>query len=294
MISVLVPVYNWDIERLALMLNEQCLDLGIETEIIFLDDCSSQVHLSQSNQKITTSLGFKYIISEQNKGIAFTLNQLAHLASHNHLIFIDSDVLPVHSNFLAYYSQLSLQNRVYCGGLLYQSEKPIIGSLRWKYGNKNEVQDLAEANKNPYLNFKGCNFCCEKTTILKIPFITNVSTYSPVDTLFGLNLKSNSIEVVFVENRVYHLGLENNEDFLNKTEVLLNGFVSLGRIYPEIIQNSKLFNLYSKLDQLKLIFFIRYGFYFLKPFIKKNLLSKNPSTILFQVYKLGYLSMLKI
>lgn len=293
MISVLIPVYNWNIHDLAIELNHQCSDLGIETEIIFLDDCSSQISLSQSNQKIAESLGFKYLISDLNQGIASTLNKLANLATYHHLIFIDADVMPVHADFLKQYAKLNIQDKVYCGGLLYQNQKPEIGTLRWKYGKKSEVQSLAEANQNPHLNIKGCNFCCDKKLVLNYPFATNIKTYSPIDTLFGLNLKANNKEILFIENRVYHLGLDDNESFLNKTEILLNGFISLGEMHPGIIQNSKLFKLYAKFDQLKLTSILKLGFKIFKPFLRKNLLSKNPSTALFQIYKLGYLSTLK-
>src|SRR5690606_31399301 len=106
--------------------------------------------------------------------------------------------------------QKNTEKKVYCGGLKYLEEMKSFGILRWKYGVKLEVQSPEVAQKEPYLNFKSCNFLLTKSIIKQSPFRQLKENYG-FDTSFGIALESNKIPIQYIANPVYHLGLESNE-----------------------------------------------------------------------------------
>lgn len=294
MISILIPIYNWNISDLVTELNRQITTLEIEVEVIFYDDFSTDKNKVAINETVINQFGFKFVKSLQNRGIADALNFLSTLATYDWLIYLDADVIPVKSNFIKTYLHLIKdQNKVLCGGLLYQENKPIEGILRWKYGRKYEVQTTEEANENPFLNFKTCNFLIHKSVLEKTQFKSENNLYGGIDTLFGLSLKKKKIEVVFIENRVYHYGLEDSVSFLRKTDLAVDSMIRLYENQDFSNENTRLVDCYLLLKKYKLAGLFKFFLEVLQPFMNKNLKSDNPSIYIFQFYKL-YLLFKKI
>lgn len=287
MISILIPIYNWNISDLVTELNRQITTLEIEVEVIFYDDFSTDKNKVAINETVINQFGFKFVKSLQNRGIADALNFLSTLATYDWLIYLDADVIPVKSNFIKTYLHLIKdQNKVFCGGLLYQENKPKEGILRWKYGRKYEVQTTEGANENPFLNFKTCNFLIHKSVLEKTQFKSENNLYGGVDTLFGLNLKRNNFEVVFIENRVYHNGLEDNVSFLRKTDLAIDSMIRLYENQDFANENTRLVDCYLRLKKYKLVNLFNFSLGVVQPFMNKNLKSNNPSINIFQIYKL--------
>ena len=294
MISILVPVYNYDIRDLASELNNQISVLDTKIEVIFYDDFSTKKNITETNKNTANQFGFTFYTSDLNRGIAEALNYLSTLAKYDWLIYLDADVVPVNSNFIEIYIQLiNDQNKAFCGGLLYQEDKPKEGILRWKYGQKYEVQTLEQANKNPYLNFKTCNFLIHKSVLGKNKFKSKNNLYGNIDTLFGLNLKQINIDVFFIENRVYHYGLEDSITFLNKTDLAIDSVISMYMNKNLKIENTRLIKFYLILKKGRITNLCKLFLENLKPMMLKNLKSNNPSVNIFQLYKL-YLVLYKM
>lgn len=290
MISILVPVYNWDIKNLVFELNHQISHVETEIEVIFYDDFSTNRVQAKKNEIVATQFGFSYYVSQENRGIANALNFLSTLATYDWLIYLDADVFPANKNFLQMYLQsIKSKNEVFCGGLLYEEKEPSEGVLRWKYGKKYEVQTLDEANENPYLNFKTCNFLIHKSVFQLNKFKSDKNLYGGIDTLFGLSLKKINIEVSFIENRVYHHGLENNQLFLKKTSLAIDSMIRLYENKDFVAENTRLVDFYLVLKKYKLVYFLKPLLQIIRPFMYKNLTSNNPSINIFQVYKLDLL-----
>ncbi|WP_313374754.1 glycosyltransferase family A protein [Chishuiella sp.] len=289
MYSVLVPVYNWDIEKLAICLSHQISKLTINIEVIFFDDFSSNQELLYKNELLIEQLGFKFYKSSVNNGIAHTLNLLAKSSKYEWLIYLDADIIPVQQNFIDFYIHLNKnRNKIYCGGLLYETNKPKKGVLRWKYGRKYEVQTTQYANQNPYLNFKACNFFVHKSILSKHLFTSNNDNYyAAVDTLFGLKLKNTNVSIEFVDNRVYHLGLDSNEEYLNKAKLYVKSIVKSYKDKQVDMKSIRLIEFYERQNSFKIKVYSLL-FSFTKPIIYMNLLSRYPSIYLFQFFKLGY------
>ena len=99
MISVCVPVYNFNITALVDELLKQSAQINVPTEIIVIDDCSNL--FKDENQKVSKDA--KYIELSENIGRAKIRNRFLEYAKYKFLLFLDCDSLVVKNDFLLKY-----------------------------------------------------------------------------------------------------------------------------------------------------------------------------------------------
>lgn len=288
MLSILIPVYNYNVFPLVETLHRQSLKCNIEFEIICLDDGSQK--FLRENQKINQFKNSSYAILDENIGRSAIRNLLAQKASYENLLFLDADTFPVHGNFLSeYLSQINNNEKVVYGGILYENSKPQPEQiLRWVYGKQREALTTEQRTKNPYISFLTLNFLIKKSVFSKVKFNDKIPNLRHEDTLFSYELMQNKIEVIHIENPVYHLGIEDSKTFLKKSEesVLgLKNLVNSNLISQDYVRLSHYFQILKKCYLITLTAFV---FKVFKPLLVKQLLSRNPSLFLFDIYRLGY------
>lgn len=293
MISILIPTYNFDIFPLVSYLHEQAKKLSIEYEIICLDDASKNYHTE--NQKINALEYCSYTLLEKNIGRSSIRNLLAKKARFENLLFLDADVIPIEEDFVSnYISQINSEKKVVYGGIRYQKDKPGKDQiLRWVYGNSRETLPVEQRQKNPYLAFLTLNFMIKKSIFKTVSFNEEIPNLRHEDTLFSYDLKKAGIKVVHIENPVYHLGLESSKVFLRKSEEALIGLdylIDNKLIVPEYVKLSEYYKTLNKygIKGLYLFFYKTFKSAFLN-----NLLGKNPSLFVFDLFRLGYFCDLK-
>lgn len=292
MLSVLIPVYNWDITSLVREIHRQCTGLSIDFEVIALDDFSPDLSVRKKNSELKLN-HYRYIQSDKNLGNAQARNELSRLAKYDSLLFMDCDVIPVRGDFVRRYLEFAGEPGIVCGGILYEDLQDAKFSLRWKFGKKHEEISPMQSQQNPYLNIRGCNFFIPRELFLRHPFTSLRASYGYVDTFFALSLEQAGVDATHIDNPVYHLGLEENRVYINKFHQSIQNAKWLAREYPEISAHLRLVVFYNKIRKFGLDKLIRLIFPVFKPFILRNLISENPSLFLFQMYKLGYLCSLK-
>ena len=293
MLSILIPVFNYNIFSLAKVLYDQALECNIAFEIICLDDAST-INFAE-NQKINEFENCHYSVLENNIGRSSIRNLLAQKATYENLLFLDADTIPVHTDFISkYISQINGTPKVVYGGILYESKKPSKEQLlRWIYGQKREALSVSDRNKNPYISFLTLNFLISKSIFSKIKFNEKIPNLRHEDTLFSFELKQHKVDVIHIENPVYHLGIENSNLFLIKSEeavIGLKNLVDSNLISSDYVQLS---HYYITLKKYYLQSFIAFVFKILKPVFTRQLLGKKPSLFLFDCYRLGYYFTLK-
>lgn len=293
MISILIPTYNYDISSLVSSLFEQVKKLNIDFEIICLDDASQKFH--SENQKINDLENCSYSILERNIGRSSMRNLLAKKAQFENLLFLDADVTPIHENFIStYISQINSEEKVVYGGIRYQKNKPGKNQmLRWVYGNSREALSVKNRVKNVYLSFLTLNFLISKSVFQKVSFNEEIPNLRHEDTLFSYDLKQANVNILHIENPVYHLGLESSRVFLRKSEESLIGLSFL--IDNKLIDSNyvKLSEYHKTLEKyhLKGLYLILYKTF--KTGLLKNILGKSPSLFIFDLFRLGYFCDLK-
>ncbi|WP_163516610.1 glycosyltransferase family 2 protein [Gelidibacter japonicus] len=296
MISVLIPVYNYNIIPLVKDLHRQLTEAGIVFEILAHDDGSTNQAIIESNQSINNLEYTSYHILNQNIGRSAVRNLLAKDASFEWLLFLDADVLPKNRNFIPkYLRSIKVNSEVIYGGILYSEEKPDqTNLLRWIYGNKREVLSSEERNKNTYIAFLTLNFLIHKSVFSKVSFNENIPNLRHEDTLFSYNLKLKNINVEHIENPTYHLGLEDSKQFLKKSMESVDALFLLLKqgLIPE--DYTKISRIFFKLKRLGLHYVLAIIYKLFRNNFKRNLLSSKPSLFIFDFCRLGYLCTLYI
>ena len=280
-LSILIPTYNYDCSHLVLQLLEQ---LPEDAEIIVGDDCSAEAF-----QLPTTDDRVHIYRPEHNLGRASIRNRLAEEARGEWLLFIDADAEVKSRNFIADYLTASDESQVVCGGTGNLPECPRPEArLRYDYEVAAEKRlTLSYRRQHPYAQFTTFNFLIKRNLFLSIRFDESLKQYGHEDTQFGLELKKRNINVLHIENKLIHLGLEDAEDYLQKTETALR---TLATMSSEQKQNVRVSKMAIRLKRLCLLDLTCFFFRLAKSSIRKNLLGKHPNQQLFTFYKLGFYS----
>lgn len=293
MLSILIPVYNYNVFPLVNELVKQCSFIGIDFEIICFDDASQQFLVE--NSKINDFDNASYSVLKQNIGRSAIRNLLAKSAVYENLLFLDADTIPVHNSFISnYILQIKNRKKVVFGGILYKNKKPSKEQLlRWIYGNKREALSVYQRNKSPYRSSLVSNLLIKKEIFDSCFFDESITEYGYEDLLFFSNLKSNKFDITHIENPTYHLNLESSLLFLNKTKIALQNLFFLYNSKKINKNDSTIIAAFEFLKRFHLFQFYFFAFKKTKVQIEKNLTSEKPSLLLFDLYKLGYYSSLK-
>ncbi|HKK81403.1 MAG TPA: glycosyltransferase, partial [Prolixibacteraceae bacterium] len=195
MLSICIPIYNYDVTALVQELKKQVEEHSLECEIILADDASDDVELKRKNTSIVSMCGAKFIALEKNIGRSAIRNLLALNASGDSILFLDCDTVPVRNDFLQKYYHV-MNDDVVVGGIAYRDALDDQSAmLRWTYGHKRESKTADERLKMPYASFMTGNFMIKKTVFKQFTFDENITQYGHEDTLFGIQLKQHRIEI---------------------------------------------------------------------------------------------------
>ena len=284
-LSVLIPTYNDDCCRLVHQLQ---LQLPQDGEIIVGDDCSTDKDLTQKNKEATTLPGCHFFQAEHNLGRAAIRNALAREAKGEWLLFIDADAEVRSPSFIADYMAATEERTalVVCGGTgnLALCPRPE-ARLRYDYEVAAEKRFTVEfRNRFPYAQFTTFNFLVRRDLFLSIGFDEHCKTYGHEDTLFGLQLKQRGIAIKHIDNKLTHLGLEDADVYLAKTETALRSLASMDVRQREHVRISALA---LRLKRWHLLGLVRVLFKVCKPLLRANLLGKHPNQKIFAFYKIG-------
>ena len=292
MLSICIPVYNYEVRVLVEELFRQSSETGLPFEIILMDDASKE-YFREKNMELKSEK-IHYIQMLKNIGRSKIRNELAQAAKYSYLIFMDCDSKVSSANYIKNYLSYCEPMVVCYGGRIYEENPPVDSTyLRWKYGVERESSPASMRKKNANYGFCTNNFLINKDIFNLLQFDEDLDGYGHEDTLFGLELMFKGIEIKHVDNPLIHIGLEDASIFLNKTE---NSIVNLFKIEdilkkksPIYINHSKLTQTYHRIGRIGLKKWIAILFVKVQPYLKKNLLGKNPSLKIFDCYKLGFL-----
>jgi glycosyltransferase involved in cell wall biosynthesis len=292
MISICIPVYNSDVGKLVEELILQIDSSVAEAEIIIIDDASQEL-FRNVNSGIQKSV--KYIQLEKNIGRSQIRNLFTEYASYNYLLFLDCDSLIISKSFLKRYMHVIKEKspEIVCGGRKYCDNRPENERmLRWTYGHKRESKSAKQRNEKPNDSFMTNNFLIQKEILKNFPFEESLSEYGHEDTLFGYLLKKNKISIQHIENPILSGDLEENQEFLIKTESGIKNLVKILHLLnndPEFIRSVMILRWYKRLSEWRLINLFNGLFFITKSSLRKLSFRKKGSLYAFNLYKLGYL-----
>lgn len=286
-LSVLIPVYNFDVKPLAASLSAQLSRLQHPFEIRLIDDASTHEY-KKINEEVENIHGVKYTVLENNIGRSKIRNILAKEALYENLLFLDCDNEILSENYIENYSlQIAKGYEVIVGGTAYQKSKPKDKAflLHWKAGKYKEEKTATIRNEHAYDSFTLNNMLIKKSIYLSIQLDESITTYGHEDSKFGYELQQKQVALLHVDNFVCHIGLNSTENYLHKS---LQAVDNLCRMIKNerTGTHTKLYKAFNflKIYRLRAVFGLFYKIF--KPIIYKNLYSQNPSLILLDVVKL--------
>ena len=293
MLSILIPTYNYTcvnlVQQLITSANyaQKKTYPSFEYEILVGDDGSTDINCLHANRNINQYSHCRYIEYGINRGRAIIRNELANAANFNFLLFIDCDASLIDNLYIQRYINAIAQAPVICGSLRTPVfPLPTQKRLRYLYEIRAErMRTLIYRKKHPYDFFSTFNFAIQKNLFLSIRFDERCQHYGYEDTLFGLKLKQNQIAILHIENPLLHLGIEDNQTFLCKTETALKTLYRLG---PEIQQYAKISNMTHRLSLWKCKGLIKLWHKLFGRLERNHLNRFGAPLIILNLYKLGF------
>ena len=293
MLSILIPVYNYDVFGLVLELKHQANDLGIIYEIIVQDDASNKF-IDENNQINSIENCFFYI-NKENLGRGRNINSLCSKSKYDYVLIMEADAFPESKSYLKkYIDLLSKTPDAVSGGVKYpDSIPPKEKTLRWKYGRNREVKTLSQRLKNKYDFVFTWNLLLKREILLQYPFAEFIHEYGYEDLVFIKKLQLNSVPITHIENILIHYNDENSINFINKTEKAVRNLYNLISYRKIDSKDVKLTKIYVVLKKLHLTGVLKLMYKISKKQVLNNLTSKSPNLYLLDFYKLGYYCDLK-
>lgn len=290
MISILIPTYNYNVLPLVEKLCEELDEMDLACEILIGDDASPQP--PEAHKALKTMPKVNFLISEKNRGRTGMRQWLSEKARYEHLLFMDADVLPKNEHFISAFLKETNYDVVF-GGIAYIETPPSKGQmLRWKYGRSRETMTAEKREDQPYLAVNSGCFMIDRALFLKTNQLLQMNKYG-LDNYFKELLREANARIRHIENPVYHLGLESNDQFLKKSLEAINTTVYLEK--EKLLSDGvrPLQKSYLKLSKWGLTGLFYSIISLMKKRMEVNFKSGNPNLFWFDLYRLHYYIQLK-
>jgi hypothetical protein len=289
MLSILIPIYNYNVYPLVLELHKQCLECEIEFEIICQDDASGS-DLNVENEKINLLSNSSFKTLKVNIAHRKNRNLLAENANYSYLLFIDGDSKMISSNYILNYIQNIKDFDIVYGGRLHPVNCPSdMQKLRWKYGKYFEDKTLENRKKTPFQSLLFNNTIIKKDCFNKVKFDSYLIKYGHDDTQLSYQLSLLEAKVNPINNPIEHGDIDNNSFFMAKMKSSLENLIYLYK-EEKITQNySKLISLLILLNKLKLTYLVSKFYLLFEKVIFRQLEGNNPNLFIFNLFRIGFL-----
>ena len=288
-LSVLIPVFNWNVNELVASLLAQRADWPGPVEIILLDD-NSREEFRALNRPLAARPLVRYRELPGNVGRAAIRNQLAASAQHEWLLLLDNDSLLPDAQFLARYAARCAGASVLIGGTSYAPHPPTDTALhlRWHYGRTREARPAARRQQLPHAQLTINNVLLRADILTRVPLDEQLLGYGHEDTLFGAALAARKIAVLHLDNPVLHAGLDPAATFLIKSEEAVQ---NLARVFQKggAGAESRLLQTAFRLRRWGVSTLVESALGAAEARLRRNLLSARPDLRAFDLLKLHWL-----
>ena len=293
MLSILIPIYNYDVRQFVKNLSDQSIELEFEVEIICLDD-KSELSFLELNREVGNFENVLWMESDKNLGRSAIRNRLVEKARFENLLFLDCDGATISDSYLVNYTKHWNSYDVIYGGRVYNDEAPDDHDLyfHWYCGSIREAILVENRRLNPYKSFMTNNFLIRKTVYDSVKMDETLVGYGHEDTLFAQELKRAGFSIKHVYNPIEHVGLETLDRFIQKSE---NGLKNLKMLINQrrVDSSIRLAKYYLLLRRFGLIGILSYIVAFFESRIMRNLRGPAPNLLWFDLWKLSKLQRFK-
>lgn len=289
MLSILIPIYNYNVLPLVEELNRQCTECSIDFEILCQDDASGSP-LNSYNEKVNLLPHCHFKILQENVAHRENRNLLAKQAKYRYLLFIDGDSIIISDRYIRNYMEHLNDFDIVYGGRTHPENCPSDKQkLRWKYGKHIEDKLAADRKKSVYQSLLFNNTIIRKDLFEKVKFDENLKKYGHDDTQLSYQMSLLKVKVNHIDNQVLHGDIDENKKYLDKTKESLENLIFFEKHRIVDVNFISILKFHAFLKKLKLDIPISFFFGLLKPVLTHNLVGQNPNLLVFNMYRLGYL-----
>jgi hypothetical protein len=289
MLSVLIPIYNYNAYPLVLELHKQCLECAIDFEILCQDDASNS-ELNVENEKINSLTNCNFTELKVNIAHRQNRNFLASKAQYENLLFIDGDSIVIRNNYISSYISLLTHFDIIYGGRLHPELCPSNNQkLRWKYGKFIEDKTVEKRDIAPFQSLLFNNTVIKKASFDKVKFDSKHTKYGHDDTQLSCQLSQLKLKLKHIDNPVEHGDIDSNEAYLKKSKSSLENLIVLFDEAKINTDFSRLISLLLMLNKLHLTYLISLIYKSIEGSLIRNLKGKNPNLLLYNIFRIGYL-----
>ncbi len=289
MLSILIPIYNYDVRPFVKELSNQAEELEFDVEIICMDDASS-MDFRTLNAEIVNYKNVRCVQSEENLGRSAGRNVLVDLSRYENLLLLDCDGKCTSEKHLKNYAAEWDKYDVICGGRVYDEEAPDDHDLyfHWFCGSLREALLVGQRRLNPYKSFMTNNFLIRKEVYAKIKMDETLLGYGHEDTLFAQELKRAGFIISHIDNPIEHIGIETKDVFMKKSA---NGVKNLAQLIKanQADDSIRLVRFYHKMNRWRLIGVISILVTQFDKNIQQSLAGPAPNLMWFDFWKLSLL-----
>jgi hypothetical protein len=294
MLSILIPIYNYNAYPLVLELHKQCLECAIDFEILCQDDASKSV-LNSENEKINSLSNCNFTELKVNIAHRQNRNMLANKAKFENLLFIDGDSIIIRNNYISNCVSWLNDFDIIYGGRLHPENCPSNNQkLRWKYGKFIEDKSVEKRKLAPFQSLLFNNTVIKKDCFNKVKFDSHLTKYGHDDTQLSFQLSQFNPKLKHIDNPVEHGDIDSNKEYLIKSKSSLENLLELyneGKINKDF---SRLISLLLLLNKLKLTYLISVFYKISDDILKQNLEGNNPNLFIYNIYRIGYLCKISV
>jgi len=294
MLSILIPIYNYNAYPLVLELHKQCLECAIDFEILCQDDASKSV-LNSENEKINSLSNCNFTELKVNIAHRQNRNMLASKAKFENLLFIDGDSIIILNNYVSNYVSWLNDFDIIYGGRIHPENCPSNNQkLRWKYGKFIEDKSVEKRKLAPFQSLLFNNTVIKKDCFNKVKFDSQLTKYGHDDTQLSYQLSQFNPKLKHIDNPVEHGDIDSNKEYIIKSKSSLENLIVLyneGKINKDF---SRLISLLLLLNKLKLTYLISVFYKISEGILKRNLEGNNPNLFLYNIFRIGYLCKISI
>ena len=289
MISVCIPVFNYDVRPLVRALSAQAAELAERVETVCIDDCSTD-EFRTLNAEVGSLC--RWVQLEENVGRARIRNLFLQHTEGEWLLLLDNDSI-IPDGFLRRYAELVAESSgVVVGGRVYDRHSDNAAHhLRYLYGVECESKPAKERAQHPYRSFMTCNFAVRREVLEQIRFDERLAGYGHEDTLFGYRLMQQEVPILHVDNPVINGDVEENAVFLAKSEEAVRSLVQVYRFLcgdSAFCHTVRLLATYRRLQRLHLTGLVHWLYRLMRRPLREHFLEGRSFSIgEFSFYKLG-------
>lgn len=294
MLSILIPIYNYNAYPLVLELHKQCLECAIDFEILCQDDASKSV-LNSENEKINSLSNCNFTELKVNIAHRQNRNMLASKAKFDNLLFIDGDSIIIRNNYISNFVSCLNDFDIIYGGRLHPENCPSnVQKLRWKYGKFIEDKSVEKRKLTPFQSLLFNNTVIKKDCFNQVKFDSHLTKYGHDDTQLSYQLSQFNPKLKHIDNPVEHGDIDTNKEYLIKSKSSLENLLELyneGKINKHF---SRLISLLLLLNKLKLTYLISVFYKISEGFLNRSLEGNNPNLFIYNIYRIGYLCKISV